>query len=55
VEFRAILCTEFRVRNLSYKFTQETQDFFLLKTEVGFKNINFAFIYLNAAFGNNYA
>jgi hypothetical protein len=46
-EFRAILCTEFRIRNLSNKCIQETLDFFLLKSEVEIKNINFAFVYLN--------
>jgi hypothetical protein len=53
VEFRAISCTEFRLRNFSNKFIQETIDFFELETEVEFKNINFAFFYLNAPFGNN--
>jgi hypothetical protein len=31
-EFRAISCTEFRIRNLSNKFLQKTLDFFVLKT-----------------------
>jgi hypothetical protein len=40
------LCTEFCIRNLINKFIQETLDFFVLKTEVEFKNINFAFVFL---------
>jgi hypothetical protein len=51
-EFHTISCTEFHIRILSNKFTQTTLDFFVLKTEVEFKNINFAFVYLNDPFGN---
>jgi hypothetical protein len=45
----------FRIRNLSGKFQQETLDFFLLKTEVDFKNISLVYyrVYLNDPFGNN--
>jgi hypothetical protein len=32
---------------------QETLDFFVLKTEVEFENIYFAFVYLNDPFGQN--
>jgi hypothetical protein len=39
--------------NPSSKFIQETLDLFVLKTKVEFKNINFAFVYLNDPFGNN--
>jgi hypothetical protein len=52
-EFRAISCTEFRIRNLSNKFIQENLDFFVLKSEVEFENINFAVVYLIDHFGNN--
>jgi hypothetical protein len=51
-EFRAISCTEFRIRKLGDKCIQETLDFFVLKSEVEFKNISFAFIYSNDPFGN---
>jgi hypothetical protein len=51
-EFRAIPCTEYRIRNLSNKFMQETLIFSVLRTEVEFKNQNFAFIYLNDPFRN---
>jgi hypothetical protein len=35
------------------RFIKETLDFFVLKAEVEFKNINFAFVYLNDSFANN--
>jgi hypothetical protein len=45
-EFLVILCTEFCIRNISANFIQETIDFFVLKAEVEFKNINFAYFLL---------
>jgi hypothetical protein len=52
-EFRAILCTEFRIWNLSNIFIYETLGVFVLKTKIEFKNIKFAFSYLNDPFGKN--
>jgi hypothetical protein len=45
--------TEFLILNLSGKFIQETVDFFVLKTEVELKSLNFAYVCLNDPFVNN--
>jgi hypothetical protein len=36
-----------------FKFRKETLDVFVIKTEVEFKNIKFAFIYINDPFSKN--